>query len=88
MVSGNLSVLWHHSYLVQTIWFDVSELLSTIKLVTSLLEVLLHHVDVGVVVIHVNSGVSDEKNTKFMEALCHFLALLFSSSGQALRVLV
>ena len=78
MIPSNLSVFWHCSYLIKTFWFDVRKLFSTIKFVTSLLEIVFHHINVCFVVLHVNSGVFDEQNAEFMEALCHFLALFLS----------
>lgn len=59
-----------------TLRLDVfAAILAGIEHVASLLKVVLHHIDVVLIVLRVDSGVSNEQNAELVEALSHLLAL-------------
>ena len=54
---------------------DVLTLLASVELVTDLLEVVLHHIDVVFIVLEINSWVLNQQNSELVEAFSDFLTL-------------
>lgn len=75
MVTSDLNLLWSSSYLVVELRLDVGDGLTIVEFVTSLFEVVLHHINITIIVLFVNSWVSDHTDTEKMEALSYSLAL-------------
>lgn len=74
MIACLLNKFWRGADLVEAFRFDVRVLLVLVEGVTSLLEVVLHQVDVVLIVLHVDARVLDQNDAELVEALCHFLA--------------
>jgi len=74
VITGDFNIFWSRSGQVVELGLDVRDSLSSIELISSLLEVVLHQVDVLVVVFFVDTGVSDHTDAEQMETLCYTLA--------------
>jgi hypothetical protein len=59
VISGLFDEFWGCSDLVMALWNDIFTLLASVEHITSLLEVVLHHVNVVIVVLEVNTGIPD-----------------------------
>jgi len=86
VVTSRFNEFWCGSYLVVALGNDVSALLASVELVARLLEVVLHQVNVGLVVLHVDTWVLDQQDTEFVEALLHFFAFDLDLIGQVCMV--
>ena len=64
VITGDFNIFWSRSGQVVELRFDVRDSLSGIELISSLLEVVLHQVDVLVVVFFVDTRVSDHTDAE------------------------
>lgn len=74
VVTGDFNIFWSRSGQVVELRLDVRDSFPSVELITGLLEVVLHQVNVLVVVFFVNTRVSDHTDAEQMETLCHSLA--------------
>ena len=74
MVSGNLELLWAHANLVVAFRLSLFKFFSSVELLASAAEVLLHEVDVVAVVLLLSSWVFHNKDSVFVEGICYLLA--------------
>ncbi len=63
--------------MVAEVGTGISQLSCFIEVIAHLLKVPLNHVDIGLVVLVLDTRVSDDANSKFVEAHCDFFALFF-----------
>jgi len=69
MISSDLNVLRGGSDLVHALGLDVGNLLSAVVFVANLLEILLHHVDIFLVVLLVDTRVANHTDSVLVQAL-------------------
>mmetsp|Transcript_27640 Transcript_27640/g.34326 ORF Transcript_27640/g.34326 Transcript_27640/m.34326 type:complete len:259 (-) Transcript_27640:10-786(-) len=75
VVAGLLDELGSGTYLVMEFGLDVADCLVGVEAVAHVSKVLLHQVNVGVVVAHVDAWVPNQDDTVAVEALGNFIAL-------------
>ena len=59
MLSSHLDVLRSRTNLVVPLWFDIVDLLVVVELLTNICKVLFHEVNILIIVLHIDSWVSD-----------------------------
>jgi hypothetical protein len=69
MIAGSLLTLWCNSSLKVVLWLAVLKFLPLVELLSFLLEVLFHHINVVLVVLLVDSWVLPDEDTKLMKGL-------------------
>jgi hypothetical protein len=85
MVTGHFNELRSCANLVVALRLDVVDFLTSVKELTGALEVVLHEVNVFFIVLHVDTRVPNDQDTKLVEAFSHLLAL---NSSKLLRLRV
>ena len=75
MISSLLNEFGSGTNEVVIFWLDVFDVLASVVQVTYLFKVVFHHVDVVLIVLHVDARVSNQKDAEFVKALSYFLAL-------------
>ena len=67
MIAGSLLALWCDTSLEVVLWLAVLKFLSLVELLSFLLEVLFHHINVVLVVLLIDSWVSPDEDTKLVK---------------------
>jgi len=83
MLSGLLDVFGGGPHLIMELRLDVVDSLVCVEAAPNVGKVLLHQVDVVVVVLHVDTRVTDEENAEAMEAFGNFFTLFQGCLGRA-----
>jgi hypothetical protein len=81
MVASPLLLLWGDTSLEVKFWLAILEFLPFIVQSSILFKVLLHHINVVLVILLINSGISPDQNTELMERLGYKSALFLPLGG-------
>ena len=67
MIAGSLLALWCNTSLEVVLWFAVLKFLSLVELLSFLLEVLFHHINVVLVVLFIDAWVFPNEDTEIVK---------------------